>query len=91
MEAGQERQLYSRVLRTRRTATESKSGSGTEGLVNETLTMLEDGQKRIKFHPSKDYVMLVGKAGTGKACSEFVLPGDRTRILESQLTRKDTT
>ena len=38
----------------------------TAGLVEETLNMLEEGRTRIHLHPKKDYVLIVGKAGTGK-------------------------
>jgi hypothetical protein len=35
-------------------------------LVNETLNLLEEGRRRIALHPKKEYVLIVGKAGTGK-------------------------
>ena len=34
-------------------------------LVNATLDLFEEGQKRTFLHPKKDYVLIVGKAGTG--------------------------
>jgi signal recognition particle GTPase len=36
-------------------------------LVNETLKLLEEGRKSITYHEkNKEYVMIVGKAGTGE-------------------------
>jgi hypothetical protein len=35
-------------------------------LVGETLKLLEEGTKRIKYHSKKEYVLIVGKAGTGE-------------------------
>jgi hypothetical protein len=35
-------------------------------LVEETLKLLEEGMRRIIYHPKKEYVLIVGKAGTGE-------------------------
>ncbi len=40
-------------------------------LVEETLKLLEEGMRRIIYHPKKEYVLIVGKAGTGE-CSTFL-------------------
>jgi hypothetical protein len=38
-------------------------------LVKETLKLLEEGQKKIEYHDNKEYVMMIGKAGTGEDIS----------------------
>ncbi len=41
----------------------------TQDLVERTLELLEDGRKKIKYYDSNEYVMIIGKAGTGEHIS----------------------
>jgi hypothetical protein len=42
-------------------------------LVGETINLLKEGESKIVFHQKQDYVMIVGKAGTGECwiCNQF--------------------
>jgi hypothetical protein len=41
-------------------------GQKKDNLVVETLSLLEEGRRRMSYHPKKEYVLIVGKAGTGE-------------------------
>jgi hypothetical protein len=44
-----------------------------DALVMETLQLLDEGRRRITYHPKKEYVLIVGKAGTGDFSSRNAL------------------
>lgn len=40
--------------------------SMNDTLVLKTLELLEEGRTKMSYHPKKEYVLIVGKAGTGE-------------------------
>ena len=57
---------YHAVARSKRSTTVSGRVNDVDDFVNKTLKLLEDGPRMIDFHPKKEYVLIVGKAGTGE-------------------------
>jgi hypothetical protein len=59
-----------------------KNANITDQLVNETLNLLEEGRQRIFFHPKKEYVLIVGKAGTGNVPPYKSTPHCSSQVIE---------